>query len=118
MNDVHSHPLQNDAMETDQVKQHHHQTSSPKEFFKRLYGHLEDSKCALEEKPAKNSTDVVTPVPILASPFQFFLPTSNEAHLTAAAAGLSAFCKILITLLIFLLHSKVMVLQDSGCDIV
>lgn len=73
-----------------------HQTSSPREFFERIYGDLKSSKGDSEERNSKitslQSNDlIVTPVPAL-TPIPFFLPTS-EAHLTVAAAGLSAFCK-------------------------
>lgn len=74
--------------------------SSPKEFFARIYGHLEDNKEELsnpndEQSKSLQPSSIVTPMPILATSLPFFLPSSNEAHLTAAAAaGLSAFCKI------------------------
>lgn len=68
--------------------------SSPREFFERIYGHLEDKKEG-SERDGATPAEIVTPVPVLAAPLPFFLPGTSEAHLTAAAAGLSAFCKIL-----------------------
>lgn len=84
------------------------QPSDPKDFFARLYGHLENSSGS--ENSAKNGCDsvgempetqtVVAPVPVLAAPLPFFLPHASDAHLSvAAAAGLSAFCKFIIFLL-------------------
>lgn len=75
--------------------------SSPREFFARLYGHLENTKEEIPTKTEQNqistprqSSNVVTPMPILATPLPFLLPSGNEAHLTAAAAaGLTAFRK-------------------------
>lgn len=78
--------------------------SSPREFFQRIYGNSDDD----EEKQktvdgsgrvVENNSrvtapaEILTPVPILANPF--FLPQgiANDVQLTAAAAGLSAFCK-------------------------
>ncbi|KAI4457779.1 protein zerknuellt 1-related [Holotrichia oblita] len=76
------------------------QPSDPKDFFARLYGHLENSSGS--ENSAKNGCDsvgempetqtVIAPVPVLAAPLPFFLPHASDAHLSvAAAAGLSAF---------------------------
>lgn len=78
-----------------------HQTSSPREFFERLYGNLEDNKKNQVSEDGDQSRcqvgsqsgDIVAPVPILAAPLSFLLPSGTEAQLTAAAAGLSAFCK-------------------------
>ncbi|KAF5306495.1 hypothetical protein FQR65_LT07323 [Abscondita terminalis] len=73
--------------------------SSPREFFARLYGHLETSKDEISDKHkeehismSRPTSSIVTPMPILAAPLPFILPPANEVHLTAAAAaGLSAF---------------------------
>ncbi|GJQ68887.1 ro [Trypoxylus dichotomus] len=75
------------------------QPSDPKDFFARIYGHLESSSAS--GNSAKNDCDsgnlpgtqsVVAPVPVLAAPLPFFLPHSSDTHLSvAAAAGLSAF---------------------------
>lgn len=78
-----------------------HQTSSPREFFERLYGNLEDNKKNQVSEDGDQarcqmgvqSGDIVAPVPILAAPLSFLLPSGTEAQLTAAAAGLSAFRK-------------------------
>ncbi|KAK9730495.1 Homeodomain [Popillia japonica] len=89
--------LQRNEMET---KPKLNQPSDPKDFFARLYGHLENSSGS--ENSAKNGCDsvgempetqtVVAPVPVLAAPLPFFLPHASDAHLSvAAAAGLSAF---------------------------
>ncbi|CAG9768798.1 unnamed protein product [Ceutorhynchus assimilis] len=85
--------------------------SSPREFFQKLYGHLEpennpkniisddvppfsDMEKTLHAKVSSSNSrrsadELVVPVPILATPIPFLLPT--ESHLVAAAAGLSAF---------------------------
>ena len=70
--------------------------SSPREFFQRLYGHLEKQEDERQDDGGKRDVqELITPVPILASPLPFLLPPGNDTHLTAAAAaGLSAFCKI------------------------
>lgn len=74
--------------------------SSPRDFFRKLYGHLEkkdtdeEEVCAEDDHKQNKVQELVTPVPILATPLPFLLPSGNEAHLTAAAAaGLSAFRK-------------------------
>lgn len=71
--------------------------SSPREFFQRIYGTSNEEN---NNNSENNSTvdksapaEIITPVPILASPIPLFLPGASEAQLTAAAAGLSAFCK-------------------------
>lgn len=76
--------------------------SSPREFFARLYGHLENNKEDSNNKEQdqlvhhpKKTSNVITPMPVLASPIPFFLPSGNDAHLSAAAAGLTAFRKFL-----------------------
>lgn len=68
--------------------------SSPREFFERLYGHLEVSKEKTEERTAVVSRppEIFTPVPVLPTPLPFIFSPS-EAQLNAAAVGLSAFCK-------------------------
>lgn len=74
--------------------------SSPREFFQRIYGSSEennnDGSSVERSRAASAPAEIVTPVPILASPIPFFLPGASEAQLTAAAAGLSAFCKAFI----------------------
>nr|XP_015838592.1 PREDICTED: homeobox protein rough isoform X1 [Tribolium castaneum] len=68
-----------------------HQPSSPREFFQRIYGHLEKREEQCEETK-REIHELITPVPILATPLPFLLPPGNDTHLTAAAAvGLSAF---------------------------
>lgn len=75
--------------------------SSPREFFQRLYGDAEEknhhgnTSASSSERRSNTApaAEIVTPVPILANPIPFFLPGASEAQLTAAAAGLSAFCK-------------------------
>ncbi|RZC34681.1 hypothetical protein BDFB_014750, partial [Asbolus verrucosus] len=69
------------------------QPSSPREFFQRIYGHLEKEKHGEEQDgPKREIQELIAPVPILASPLPFLLPPGNEPHLTAAAAaGLTAF---------------------------
>lgn len=73
------------------------QPSNPKDFFARIYGHLESEnsgKNSCEGGKIIETQSVVAPVPVLAAPLPFFLPHTSEAHLSvAAAAGLSAFCK-------------------------
>lgn len=71
------------------------QPSSPRDFFQRIYGHLENRDDERKNEETKREIhDLITPVPILATPLPFLLPPGNETHLTAAAAaGLSAFCK-------------------------
>ncbi|XP_076257279.1 homeobox protein rough-like [Rhynchophorus ferrugineus] len=90
------------------------QPSSPREFFRKIYGDLEKNdvskipdsdfchdstsqdnnatatSSAEDNKCDRRSKDeLVVPVPILATPFPFLLPA--ETQLAAAAAGLSAF---------------------------
>ncbi|XP_030767461.1 homeobox protein rough-like [Sitophilus oryzae] len=86
------------------------QPSSPREFFKKLYGDLEKNDLEKSSEKSEKSIDekndlgcpgnhgngskstreeLVVPVPILATSFPFLLPP--ESHLAAAAAGLSAF---------------------------
>lgn len=75
------------------------QTSSPREFFQRLYGDLE---CKSEIKSKDNylgndekTSAVVTPIPLLAAPLPFPFSSNGEAHFSAAAAaGLTAFRKL------------------------
>ncbi|XP_017772575.1 PREDICTED: homeobox protein rough-like [Nicrophorus vespilloides] len=75
------------------------QPSSPRDFFQRLYGHLEtkgqeprESTKSSEHLVANNNNNIIAPVPVLASPLQFLIPNAADAHLSAAAAaGLSAF---------------------------
>lgn len=73
------------------------QTSTPREFFQRLYGDLENDKDLERTKNYLTSQEqvpanVVTPIPLLAAPLPFPFPTAGEAHFTAAAAaGLTAF---------------------------
>jgi hypothetical protein len=72
------------------------QPSSPREFFQRIYGHLEkrEQEERQDDGTKREIQELITPVPILASPLPFLLPPGNDTHLTAAAAaGLSAFCK-------------------------
>lgn len=87
--------------------------SSPREFFARLYGHLEDSKEKDGEKRLqealvsfpKQNCNVAAPVPILATPLPFILPTPQEAQLSAAAAaGLTAFRKFLSSSLLTVVY--------------
>ncbi|XP_050312889.1 homeobox protein rough-like [Anthonomus grandis grandis] len=90
-------------------KNPHHQPSSPKEFFHKLYGDLDSPKGKKDDdrskithftEPTTTTTmdcdklqrtreELVVPVPILAAPLPFLLPP--ESQLAAAAAGLSAF---------------------------
>ncbi|CAH1373633.1 hypothetical protein MTP99_015003 [Tenebrio molitor] len=70
------------------------QPSSPREFFQRIYGHLEkrEQEERQDDGTKREIQELITPVPILASPLPFLLPPGNDTHLTAAAAaGLSAF---------------------------
>lgn len=71
------------------------QPSTPRDFFQRIYGDLEDgSKKNTEvQVVARSDNELITPIPILATPIPFLVPPGNEPHLAAAAAGLSAFRK-------------------------
>lgn len=71
--------------------------SSPRQFFERIYGDLERKKDnSSGTREIVTQAEIVAPVPVLATPLPFFLPGTSEAHLTAAAAGLSAFRKNLV----------------------
>ncbi|KAL1489402.1 hypothetical protein ABEB36_014303 [Hypothenemus hampei] len=81
--------------------------STPREFFRKLYGHLDSSSDNVESSNHDNKNarlqhvlkddsrrcqirdDLVVPVPIIATSLPFFFP--SESQLAAAAAGLSAF---------------------------
>lgn len=87
--------------------------SSPRQFFARLYGHLEDTKKSGSDSINESESDICRPQPLVSSgigfpmfggplttfPFNFpprddaairlALATSPDAHL----AGFSAFCK-------------------------
>lgn len=78
-------------METKVVSKTLGRPSSPREFFQRIYGSSEGDGGG--GGGASAPAEIVTPVPVLASPLPFFLPGASDAQLTAAAAGLSAFCK-------------------------
>ncbi|KAL3279945.1 hypothetical protein HHI36_017451, partial [Cryptolaemus montrouzieri] len=73
------------------------QPCSPREFFERIYGHLENSKeRTLSSNQLKNDekpSDLIAPIPLLPTPLPFFLnPANDTPHLSiAAAAGISAF---------------------------
>ncbi|XP_018572331.1 homeobox protein rough-like [Anoplophora glabripennis] len=70
------------------------QPSSPREFFQKIYGHLETGSPKEESSSfdtRKPSTELIAPIPILAAPLPFILPHGNESQLAAAAAGLTAF---------------------------
>ncbi|CAH1109841.1 unnamed protein product [Psylliodes chrysocephalus] len=73
------------------------QPSSPREFFRKLYGDLEQKSSAQDETKnsiivKKSETELVTPIPILASSsLPFLLPHASDSQLAVAAAGLSAF---------------------------
>lgn len=71
------------------------QPSSPREFFQKLYGDLEDNSQDRPESsiPKKKENDLIAPVPILATPLPFLFPHGSESPLAVAAAGLSAFRK-------------------------
>lgn len=74
------------------------QPCSPREFFERLYGHLEDSKTrnVHTQDDEKSRTDLIAPIPMIPTPLPFFFNSANDPppHLSiAAAAGISAFCK-------------------------
>lgn len=71
-----------------------HQPSSPREFFQKIYGDLEnksETPICMTRAKVRSETDLIAPIPILASPFLF--PPGSESQLAAAAAGLSAFRK-------------------------
>lgn len=75
------------------------QPSSPREFFRKLYGDLEQKSSTQDETKnsiivKKSETELVTPIPILASSLPFLLPHASDSQLAVAAAGLSAFCKL------------------------
>ncbi|XP_056644792.1 homeobox protein rough-like [Diorhabda sublineata] len=73
------------------------QPLSPKEFFHKLYGDLDNKPCQEEVKHTSASiktidNELITPIPILApSTLPFLLPHASESQLAVAAAGLSAF---------------------------
>ncbi|XP_045483128.1 homeobox protein rough-like [Harmonia axyridis] len=72
------------------------QPCSPREFFERLYGHLEDSKTknVHTQDDEKSRTDLIAPIPMIPTPLPFFFNSGNDPppHLSiAAAAGISAF---------------------------
>ncbi|KAG5891590.1 hypothetical protein JTB14_022254 [Gonioctena quinquepunctata] len=82
---------------TNTTKPKHNQPSSPREFFQKIYGDL-DRKPEREVIPTsdeakKRESELITPIPILASPLPFILPHGSESQFAAAAAGLSAFCE-------------------------
>nr|CAI5816904.1 unnamed protein product [Callosobruchus analis] len=76
------------------------QPSSPREFFKKIYGDLEkkpqhrDLEDTIVPDPVKKTANrnLIAPIPVLATPLPFILPHA-DTQLAAAAAGLSAFCK-------------------------
>lgn len=74
-----------------------HQPSSPRDFFQRLYGDLEDKNENQQEHQQtvqkSREVELVAPIPILATPFPLLFPHGNESQLAVAAAGLTAFCK-------------------------
>lgn len=78
------------------------QTSSPREFFERLYGDLDNNNKGIQRTknylPTEEQTsNIITPIPLLAAPIPFPFASNGEAHFSAAAAaGLSAFRKLLI----------------------
>ncbi|XP_072378036.1 homeobox protein rough-like [Diabrotica undecimpunctata] len=73
------------------------QPSSPRDFFRKLYGDLEPKSSQEEEAKypitlKKTDSDIVAPIPILAtSTLPFILPHASDSQLAVAAAGLSAF---------------------------
>lgn len=81
-----------------QTKPKSQRPSSPRQFFQKLYGDLEaNNKDIAENKttPKNRETDLIAPIPILATPLPLLFPHGSESQLAAAAAGLSAFCKYL-----------------------
>lgn len=83
------------TLETSQNKLKSQPPSSPRDFFQRLYGDLEKNNEENSESiiPKKKETELVAPIPVLATPLPFLFPHGSESQLAAAAAGLSAFCK-------------------------
>ncbi|CAG9856999.1 unnamed protein product [Phyllotreta striolata] len=74
-----------------------HRPSSPRDFFRKLYGDLE-TKYTGDEEPkisagvGRVETELIAPIPILAtSSLPFLLPHASDSQLAVAAAGLSAF---------------------------
>nr|XP_023030290.1 homeobox protein rough-like [Leptinotarsa decemlineata] len=77
------------------TKPKQNQPSSPRDFFRKIYGDL-DQKIDKNEvssgtRTDKQESDLITPIPILANPLPFILPHGSESQFAAAAAGLSAF---------------------------
>ncbi|CAH0552630.1 unnamed protein product [Brassicogethes aeneus] len=78
-----------------EIKSKTNQPSNPRDFFQRIYGDLEDLSGTKKDEVSviRNSeSELIAPIPILAAPIPFLIPSGNEPHLAAAAAGLSAFC--------------------------
>ncbi|KAJ8977696.1 hypothetical protein NQ317_005429 [Molorchus minor] len=82
------------------IKTKVNQPSSPREFFQKIYGDLENDSTVTNEAIAKTNpppeavkpeAELVAPIPILATPLPFILPHGSDSQLAAAAAGLSAF---------------------------
>ncbi|KAJ8982785.1 hypothetical protein NQ317_018198 [Molorchus minor] len=82
------------------IKTKVNQPSSPREFFQKIYGDLENDSTVTKDAIAKTNppseavkpeAELVAPIPILATPLPFILPHGSDSQLAAAAAGLSAF---------------------------
>ena len=90
-----------------ETKQKVNQPSSPRDFFARIYGHLETPSssvdrqaevCGRSELKKQDVTSVVTPIPMLAPlqhlPSSLYFRHPNDTHCTAAAAArITAFCE-------------------------
>lgn len=83
------------------------QTSTPREFFERLYGDLDNNKNKRTERTKNYLTseeqisNIITPIPLLPAPITFPFHSNGETHFSAAAAaGLSAFCKYFFSIIL------------------
>lgn len=83
-----------------QTKPKSQQPSSPREFFQRLYGDLEEkTEESVEIPEKKRETELIAPIPILATPLPYLFPHGSDSQLAAAAAGLTAFRKYICNFL-------------------
>ncbi|XP_071051480.1 homeobox protein rough-like isoform X2 [Onthophagus taurus] len=83
-------------MENANLKTRSNQPCSPKDFFARLYGHLESDRDEKDDgERVVGNQNVVAPIPVFPTPpIPLFLPHATDVQLTAAAAaGLSAFSR-------------------------
>lgn len=104
-------------MATEKTKTSH--PCSPREFFERLYGHLEDSKNdnGQPQEDTKSVSELIAPIPMIPTPLPFFLNSGNEPppHLSiAAAAGISAYCKYLFCSKKLIIKELIMIILFFG----